>query len=99
MTIFASLNEVCMTGIKRDYDGLPCERVDCRLSPCGNLTSWASVVPIFDRAGKRVNRDHQRSELSSSCSVCKKTWTLVIDDDVRSWSNEPAGRTGRSSWE
>lgn len=55
-----------------------CPREDCRISmdSCGwtTLIGWA---PVYDKSGKQLNHDPNKTNTGARCSACCKSWAVT----------------------
>ena len=54
-----------------------CDREDCRVSMGPTITTAMGWTPVFDKYGKMLNKDPNKSTTQMSCLTCGKTWNKI----------------------
>lgn len=72
------------------WEGLPCERSDCRLQSSGGVSTCLAYSPTYDRAGNRVDSGDPNTHWHNvACLTCSKRWTVSTKGTNTSWIEEP----------
>lgn len=54
-----------------------CNREDCRVSQGPTMTTCIGWSPVYDKYGKILNKDPNKSTTQMSCLTCGKTWAQI----------------------
>jgi len=70
------------------FEGLPCERLDCRLATSGYHSTLLYQGPTFDRHGNAVPMENPNTRWQSvSCAKCGKRWQVCYKgNDAPIWT-------------
>ena len=71
------------------WEGLPCDRSDCRLQSSGGVSTLMMWLPTYDRAGNRVDSGDPNTHWNKvACLTCSKCWTVSTKGTSTTWTEE-----------
>jgi len=71
--------------LKNKFEGLPCDRKDCRLNEEYSTNTCMGWTPEYDKNGKLLNSDPNWHSTVYNCSSCNKRFVKSKHHEEVEW--------------